>query len=508
MTILVTTHLRGPAGPTLITRTNTHTPDFGRKDARHATHQNRTPLVAADRRRRSDDAGADRVREDRRQSPRAPHPTLSDEPVTLSFTWWGNDVRHEITEELIAAFEAEHENITIEPQYTDWAGYWDKLATTVAAGDAPDIIQMDEKQLSTYAANGVLLDLGTLGDGSCRPRTSRRRCSARVPSTACSTASRSASTPTPTWRTSTCSRASASTLPDDETWSWDDFTEIAEEVTAASGGAVVGSQSWGFEDGGLNNWLRQHGESLYAEDGSPEVTASEETLAAWWQNCCSTTTEAGGTPDPSATIERESAGLAESFTATNQSAFGPWWSNQVAALRERERSEPRAADGADARRGRERGGVLQAVDVLVGLGQDRAPRRGRAVPRLALQQRGGGRPAARRARCAREREDPRVHHAQARRGQPGGRRLPRRDRAPRRRRPAGDARRAVARSRRSSTSTPSRCCSASRRPRTPRRASSPSCSRRSTTPPSSRRAGRVRPRRGPLVPRLPGAGSK
>jgi len=36
---------------------------------------------------------------------------------------------------------------------------------------------------------------------------------------------------------------------------------------------------------------------------------------------------------PSATIERESAGLAESFTATNQSAFGPWWSNQVAALR-------------------------------------------------------------------------------------------------------------------------------------------------------------------------------
>ncbi|WP_349428437.1 hypothetical protein [Microbacterium sp. LWS13-1.2] len=69
-------------------------------------------------------------------------------------------------------------------------------------------------------------------------------------------------------------------LTDDETWSWDDLNEIAEEVTAASGGAVVGSQSWGFEDGGLNNWLRQHGESLFAEDGSPEVTASAETLAA------------------------------------------------------------------------------------------------------------------------------------------------------------------------------------------------------------------------------------
>ncbi|KJL41541.1 MULTISPECIES: ABC transporter substrate-binding protein [Microbacterium] len=259
-------------------------------------------------------------------------PTLSDEPVTLSFTWWGNDVRHGITEELIAAFEAEHENITIEPQYTDWAGYWDKLATTVAAGDAPDIIQMDEKQLSTYAANGVLLDLGTLGD---------QLPTGDFPESVLGTGALDGTQygipvgiNTYTYMANVDVLDSLGIeLPDDETWSWDDLNEIAEEVTAASGGAVVGSQSWGFEDGGLNNWLRQHGESLYAEDGSPEVTASEKTLAAWWQNLLDVT-EAGGTPVPSATIERESAGLAESFTATNQSAFGPWWSNQVAALRD------------------------------------------------------------------------------------------------------------------------------------------------------------------------------
>ena len=259
-------------------------------------------------------------------------PTLSDEPVTLSFTWWGNDVRHGITEELIAAFEAEHENITIEPQYTDWAGYWDKLATTVAAGDAPDIIQMDEKQLSTYAANGVLLDLGTLGD---------QLPTGDFPESVLGTGALDGTQyGIPVGINTYTYMANVDVLeslgidvPDDETWSWDDLNEIAEEVTTASGGAVVGSQSWGFEDGGLNNWLRQHGESLYAEDGSPEVTATEKTLAAWWQNLLDVT-EAGGTPVPSATIERESAGLAESFTATNQSAFGPWWSNQVAALRD------------------------------------------------------------------------------------------------------------------------------------------------------------------------------
>jgi multiple sugar transport system substrate-binding protein len=259
-------------------------------------------------------------------------PTLSDEPVTLSFTWWGNDVRHGITEDLIAAFEAEHDNITIEPQYTDWAGYWDKLATTVAAGDAPDIIQMDEKQLSTYAANGVLLDLGTLGD---------QLPTADFPDSVLGTGALDGTQyGIPVGINTYTYMANVDVLeslgidvPDDETWSWDDLNEIAEEVTAASGGAVVGSQSWGFEDGGLNNWLRQHGESLYAEDGSPEVTATAKTLAGWWQNLLEVT-DAGGTPDPSATIERESAGLAESFTATNQSAFGPWWSNQVAALRD------------------------------------------------------------------------------------------------------------------------------------------------------------------------------
>ncbi len=266
------------------------------------------------------------------ETPESSGPTLSDEPVTLSFTWWGNDVRHEITQQLIDAFEAEHENITIEPQFTDWAGYWDKLSTTVAAGDTPDIIQMDEKQLSTYAANGVLLDLSELGDSL--PTDD-------FPEAVLGTGALDGTQyGIPVGINSYVYMANLDILdslgieaPDDETWSWDDFASIAEEVTQKSGGAIIGSQSWGFEDGGLNNWLRQNGESLYSEDGSGKVTATEETLASWWQFLLDTT-DAGGTPDPSATIERESAGLAESFTATNQSAFGPWWSNQVSALRD------------------------------------------------------------------------------------------------------------------------------------------------------------------------------
>ncbi|UOE43989.1 ABC transporter substrate-binding protein [Agromyces larvae] len=256
--------------------------------------------------------------------------TLSDEPVTLSFTWWGNDTRHAITEELIATFEEEYPNITIEPQYTDWAGYWDKLSTSVAAGDTPDIIQMDEKQLSTYAANGVLADLG--GYSSILGTED-------FPAAVLGTGALDGTqygipigiNSYTIMANKTILEQNGIDLPDDETWTWDDFIDTALAVSEATGGSVVGTQSWGFEDGGLNNWLRQRGSALYTTDGG--VAATEEDLASWWQFLLDAT-EAGATPDPAATIERETGGLAESFTATNASAFGPWWSNQVQALRD------------------------------------------------------------------------------------------------------------------------------------------------------------------------------
>ncbi|WP_157425990.1 ABC transporter substrate-binding protein [Agromyces salentinus] len=260
----------------------------------------------------------------------APELELSDEPVTLSFTWWGNDTRHAITEELIAAFEAEYPNITIEPQYTDWAGYWDKLSTSVAAGDIPDIIQMDEKQLSTYASNGVLADVGTYAS-----ILSTEDFPEAVLDTGALDGTQYG---VPVGINSYTIIANQDLLdqygievPDDESWTWDEFIATAEEVSAASGGATVGTQSWGFEDGGLNNWLRQQGGSLFSTDG--KVAATEEELSSWWQLLLDATA-AGATPEPAATIEREAGGLAESFTATNASAFGPWWSNQVQALRE------------------------------------------------------------------------------------------------------------------------------------------------------------------------------
>jgi multiple sugar transport system substrate-binding protein len=260
----------------------------------------------------------------------APAAELSDEPVTLRFTWWGNDVRTANTEAVIDAFEAEHPNITIEPQYADWNGYWDKLATETAANDSPDIIQMDEKYLSTYSGRGALLDLNTTGDNLDLSAFSKTSLDLGT--------SDDKLYGVPVGLTSyavlvnpTILASAGVEIPDDKTWTWDELEEAGAAVTAAGLDNVFGVQPWGFEEGGLNKWARQYDDALYNTAG--EVVIQPETLTSWWEYLLDLT-ETGVAPSASAITERQAAGLAESFVATNAAAFATGWASQLTALQE------------------------------------------------------------------------------------------------------------------------------------------------------------------------------
>ncbi len=74
--------------------------------------------------------------------------------VTLRFRWWGGDARNEATIKVIEQFEALYPNVTIEYEPGSADGYHDKLATELAGGTAPDIVQIDPETFPTYVANG------------------------------------------------------------------------------------------------------------------------------------------------------------------------------------------------------------------------------------------------------------------------------------------------------------------------------------------------------------------
>ena len=78
----------------------------------------------------------------------------AEEKITLRFRWWGGDARNEATIKVIEQFEALNPNVTIEYEPGSADGYHDKLATELAGGTAPDIVQIDPETFPTYVANG------------------------------------------------------------------------------------------------------------------------------------------------------------------------------------------------------------------------------------------------------------------------------------------------------------------------------------------------------------------
>src|SRR4029079_18274976 len=62
---------------------------------------------------------------------------------SLAVAWWGNPTRNKNSAAAIAAYAAAHKGLTVTGQPGEFSTYWDKLATQVAGGSAPDLIQMD-----------------------------------------------------------------------------------------------------------------------------------------------------------------------------------------------------------------------------------------------------------------------------------------------------------------------------------------------------------------------------
>lgn len=81
------------------------------------------------------------------------------EPVTLRVAWWGGQARHDYTLKVIELYESLNSHVTIEPEYASFDDHWKKLAPNAAAGNLPDVIQMDISYLSQYGGRGQLEDL-------------------------------------------------------------------------------------------------------------------------------------------------------------------------------------------------------------------------------------------------------------------------------------------------------------------------------------------------------------
>jgi multiple sugar transport system substrate-binding protein len=222
-------------------------------------------------------------------------------------------------------------HVTIEPDFTDWGSYWDKLSTTVAGGDTPDIIQHETRYIREYVENGVLADLtqylgSTIDTSNLDPETL----------TTGDVGGATYAIPTGVNAYSLIVDPAAFEeagieVPDDTSWTWEDYDATAAQITEATGGAVYGTQDKGYNEASLQVYLRQNGEDLYDAAGT-DLGVTAETMAAWWQ--LGLAERDNGAPSASVSVETENGGVDQSLLSTNTGAMGFWWSNQLGALSE------------------------------------------------------------------------------------------------------------------------------------------------------------------------------
>jgi multiple sugar transport system substrate-binding protein len=250
-----------------------------------------------------------------------------DGPVEIRFSWWGNAGRAELTNKAIAEFEAANPNIKVKPEYGDISGYFDKLATQMAANDAPDVITMGGAYPAEYANRGALLDLskvqgsldlskidqGALENGQVKGKQYGVSTGANALAIVANPA---------------VFAAAGVPLPDDNSWSWDDFARIAGDITAKSPQGTYGTATVLTHDS-LDAFARQRGESLYTQDG--QLGLGKQTVQDYFDYSLKLS-ESGAAPSASETVEKLNVSTEQTLMGMGKAGMMLTWSNSLTAL--------------------------------------------------------------------------------------------------------------------------------------------------------------------------------
>ncbi|PNI07875.1 ABC transporter substrate-binding protein [Arthrobacter sp. AFG7.2] len=256
-----------------------------------------------------------------------PSNEAQDGPVEIRFSWWGNEGRAQLTTKAIAEFEAANPGIKVKPEYGDISGYFDKLATQVAANDAPDVITMGGAYPAEYANRGALLDLSKVSDSldlSKMDQGALENGQVKGTQYGVSTGANALAIVV----NPAVFDAAGVPLPDDTTWSWEDFAKTAADVTAKSPKGTYGTATVLTHDS-LDAFARQRGESLYTQDG--QLGLGKETVQDYFDYSLKLS-ETGAAPNASETVEKLNVSTEQTLMGMGQAGMMLTWSNSLSAL--------------------------------------------------------------------------------------------------------------------------------------------------------------------------------
>ena len=257
-------------------------------------------------------------------------PSAGEDGGALRVYWWGAELRAGLTQEVLDLYSEDNPDLTIEPEYSEWASYCDKLATQTAGGASPDIIQMDEAYIDSYGSNGSLLDLESVSDVLDLSAMDEAILETGRLSDGTLVGAPNGFNLYATGMNPAVLEAAGIELPDDTTWTWDDFLALCQELTEwgkSSGEGVFGTSGFGRGSGDLASWGRQSGnQQLFPREDEEMVT--KDTIVSLFEFSVKLGDE-GAAPEAAAQIENASASLEQGMFATRTCAFQQVPSSQI-----------------------------------------------------------------------------------------------------------------------------------------------------------------------------------
>ena len=200
--------------------------------------------------------------------------SIAQTAAKLRCFWWGNPDRDKRTKTLLDTY-GQKNNLQIAAETVGWGDYWTKLATQVAGGNAPDLIQMDYRYLFEYARRNTLLPLDKLLPLT--DFTANDRNGGKVDGKLYGVNLGSNSKAT-VYDTGMLAKVGVKAI--DPKWRWDDFGRIAGEISKIDPGKYWGASDNSRWEQGFEQWLNQQGKSLYNLDGQAGFSADD--VAVWF----------------------------------------------------------------------------------------------------------------------------------------------------------------------------------------------------------------------------------
>ncbi len=118
-------------------------------------------------------------------------------------------------------------------------------------------------------------------------------------------------------------------LPDDETWTWDDYIDTAAQISQNSPDGVYGAAPLGMDAISFQAFLRQKDAAAYSADGQVDFDADDFVS---YLELADKLRDSGGSGGPEVASEQTALPLEQTGTSLNTFGMGFWASGQFTAL--------------------------------------------------------------------------------------------------------------------------------------------------------------------------------